>query len=206
MNILFEDHAIIVCVKPAGVSSQAAQPGEETMISLLQQHTGGTVYPVHRLDKAVGGVMVYAKTKAAAASLSKQVAERTMKKEYRALVHGVMDPQDGTMEDLLFKDSRTNKVFVVKKERKGVKRARLFYETLEVRGDCTLVKVVLDTGRTHQIRVQFASRRHPLVGDARYGARDGEKQLHLWSYRLTFCHPETGETLSLDASCPYFSF
>ena len=133
MTILFEDAQLLVCVKPAGILSQAAQNGGESMITLLEAHTGGAVFPVHRLDRAVGGVMVYAKTKEAAAALSKQVADRAMQKAYRALVHGVIEPPAGVMEDLLFKDSRTNKVFVVKRERKGVKPARLSYETLEVR-------------------------------------------------------------------------
>ena len=181
MTVLYEDAAILVCVKPEGILSQAAQGGEESMVSLLEAQTGGAIYPVHRLDRAVGGVMVYARTKAAAAALSKQVADRKMEKTYCALIHGAMDPPAGTMEDWLFKDSRTNKVFVVKRERKGVRRAKLRYETLACRGDRTLVSVFLDTGRTHQIRVQFASRQHPLVGDARYGAKDGEKRLHLWA-------------------------
>lgn len=203
MTILFEDADLIVCVKPAGILSQAAQTGEDSMIVRLQAQTGAAVYPVHRLDKAVGGVMVYAKTKEAAANLSRQVADRTMQKEYRALVHGTPDPPAGEMLDLLFKDSRTNKVFVVKRARKGVKDARLRYETLEQRGDRSLVGIVLGTGRTHQIRVQFASRRYPLVGDARYGAKDGEKRLYLWSYRLTFSHPKTGETLTFAAPAPF---
>ncbi|MBR3552198.1 MAG: RluA family pseudouridine synthase [Clostridia bacterium] len=203
MTILFEDDSLIVCIKPAGILSQMGQNGEESMLTLLEAHTGGTVYPVHRLDKAVGGVMVYAKAKAAAAALSKQVADRSMQKEYRALVHGVPSPPAGVMEDLLFKDSRTNKVFVVQRERRGVKPARLTYETMEQRGDRALVAVVLDTGRTHQIRVQFASRRHPLVGDARYGAHDGEARLCLWSYRLTFMHPKTGEAMTFTADVPF---
>ena len=253
MTILFEDAQLLVCVKPAGILSQAAQNGGESMITLLEAHTGGAVFPVHRLDRAVGGVMVYAKTKEAAAALSKQVADRAMQKAYRALVHGVIEPPAGVMEDLLFKDSRTNKVFVVKRERKGVKPARLSYETLEVRepsaddrscplsfaalssapdpfhhglrprspfpkgddrgasrgitcdtiGFRSLVSIQLDTGRTHQIRVQFASRKHPLVGDARYGAKDGAKELHLWSYRLTFFHPKTGEAMTFTQEAPF---
>ena len=119
------------------------------------------------------------------------------------MVHGVPDPPADMAEDLLFFDRTKNKSFVVKRERKSVKRAKLRYETLACRGDRTLVSVFLDTGRTHQIRVQFASRQHPLVGDARYGAKDGEKRLHLWSQRIAFSHPTTGEALAFEADAPF---
>ena len=195
MQVLYEDGALIVCIKPAGVLSQEA-PGKANMVDLLRETTGGEIYPVHRLDREVGGVMVFAKTKAAAASLSRQIAEHTFEKVYVARVHGVPAPEKGEMEDLLFKDSAKNKVFVVRRERRGVKKAKLAYEVLSVdENGNALVKIRLFTGRTHQIRVQFASRKHPLLGDGKYGARDGEAKLQLWSKEIAFDHPETGERM-----------
>ena len=176
MEILFEDKSIVVCVKPVGLDSEHELP------ALL----GDNIYTVHRLDKNVGGVMVYAKTKEAAADLSKQIQNGDMIKEYVAMVEG-MPPEEGILEDLLFKDSRKNKVFVVARRRAGVKDAKLFYKRLSA-GDNSLVHIRLYTGRSHQIRVQFASRGFPLVGDKKYGARGKEKEIHLFSCRLTFMH------------------
>ena len=154
-EILFSDKQIVVCVKPVGLDSESEFP------AALKEQLGGELFPIHRLDKNVGGVMVYARTKESAAALSKAVQEGSMVKEYVALVHG--DPPDsGDWEDWLFKDSRKNKVFVVKKERKGVKKARLEFRTLR-RTDHSLVRIRLHTGRSHQIRVQFSSRGFPLV-------------------------------------------
>ncbi len=164
MEILHTDENIIVCIKPMGLDSEAEVPGE------LRRLFSGEIYPLHRLDKNVGGVMVYARTKAAAAVLSKQIQDGNMVKEYVAMVHGA-PPQSGDWQDLLFKDSRKNKVFVVKRERKGVKAARLEFQRL-TDTDPALVRIRLHTGRSHQIRVQFASRGFPLVGDHKYGSRD----------------------------------
>lgn len=195
MEILFQDKHIIVCVKPAGVLSQEA-PGKANMVDLLREKTGSEIFPVHRLDREVSGVMVFAKTQKAAASLSRQIAEQTFEKVYVARVHGVPAPEKGEMEDLLFKDSAKNKVFVVRRERRGVKKAKLAYEVLSAdESGNALVKIRLFTGRTHQIRVQFASRKHPLLGDGKYGARDGEAKLQLWSKEIAFDHPETGERM-----------
>lgn len=198
MEILFEDKDILVCIKPVGLLSQSDAKGGASMISLLQEHTGSTVYPLHRLDREVGGVMVYAKTKTAAAELSKDIAEHNFKKEYLALVHGIPERSCGEMRDLLFKDSRKNKSFVVKRIRKGVKEAILEYEVLNSKNGLSLVKVLLHTGRTHQIRVQFASRKMPLVDDRKYGASDDFENIGLWSYKITFNHPKTKEKLSFE--------
>lgn len=178
MEILFSDSRIAVCVKPAGLDSEHDVPRE--LIDLL----GGEIFTLHRLDKNVGGVMVYARTKAAAASFSAMIQSRQMVKEYVALVHG-QPPEAGDWSDLLFKDSRKNKVFVVKRERAGVKTARLEFVRLKS-GDRSLVRVRLHTGRSHQIRVQFASRGYPLVGDHKYGARDEGKEPMLFSCSLRF--------------------
>ena len=175
MDILYSDRDLAVCIKPVGLDSEAEVPAE------LKKALGGEIFPIHRLDKNVGGVMVYARTKAAAAKLSKAIQEGTMVKEYVAKVHG-NPPEGGVLTDLLFKDSRKNKVFVVKKPRAGVKEAKLQYRHL---GE-GLVHVKLFTGRSHQIRVQFSSRGFPLVGDHKYGSRAEATAPMLFSCRITF--------------------
>ena len=174
MEILYSDKNIVVIVKPVGLDSEHDVPAQ----------LGSEIYPIHRLDKNVGGVMVYTKTKSAAATLSKAVQDGAMVKEYIAMVHGT-PPEQGDWTDLLFKDSAKNKVFVVKKERKGVKKARLEFHRLS-EGETSLVHIRLHTGRSHQIRVQFASRGFPLVGDGKYGAKDHTKDPMLFSCRLSF--------------------
>lgn len=175
MEILYSDRDLAVCVKPVGLDSEAEVP------MALQTALGGEIFPLHRLDKNVGGVMVYARTKTAAAALSKAIQNGEMVKEYVAKVHG-NPPAEGILTDLLFKDSRKNKVFVVKKARAGVKEAKLQYRHL---GD-GLVHVRLFTGRSHQIRVQFSSRGFPLVGDHKYGSRAEATAPMLFSCRITF--------------------
>jgi len=193
MDILYSDKNIAVIIKPVGLDSETETP------SAIKQILGGEVFPIHRLDKNVGGVMIYARTKTAAASLSKVVQEGHMIKEYVALVHGT-PPENGDWEDLLFKDSRKNKVFVVNRERKGVKKARLEFKRLLnstpdssslSTDETSLVHVRLHTGRSHQIRVQFANRGFPLVGDHKYGSRDEATTPKLFSCRITF--PYKGE-------------
>lgn len=196
IQILKLERSYALCVKPVGVLSE--EPG---MPALLREQLGGEWYCVHRLDKAVGGVMVYARTRKAAAALSAAVAEREMKKEYLAVCQGAPEPPAGTMEDLLFKDSGKNKAFVVKRERKGVKPARLSYETLAAGEDSALVHVTLDTGRFHQIRVQFASRKHPLAGDGKYGSRV-KGAIALQSCGLQFVHPDTGRIMNFTLPLP----
>ena len=189
MEILYSDKSIAVCIKPVGLDSEAEVP------AALNEQLGGEIFPVHRLDKNVGGVMVYARTKQAAAALSKAVQEGTMVKEYVAMVHNT-PPETGDWSDLLFKDSSKNKVFVVKKERKGVKKARLEFTTLHA-GEESLVRIRLHTGRSHQIRVQFSSRGFPLVGDHKYGSRDDKKDPMLFSCCITF--PWKGEMKRFEA-------
>ena len=178
MEILYSDKSLAVCAKPVGLDSEAEVPEK------LKNILGGDIFPIHRLDKNVGGVMVYARNKQAAAKLSKAVQDGLMVKEYVAMVHGT-PPEAGDWSDFLFKDSRKNKVFVVKKQRKGVKLARLEYQRLHS-GEQSLVHVRLHTGRSHQIRVQFASRGFPLVGDHKYGSRDDAAVPMLFSCRISF--------------------
>jgi len=178
MEIMYSDRDLAVIIKPVGLDSEAQVP--ET----LREELGGQVFPIHRLDKNVGGVMVYARSRSAAAALSKAVQEGTMVKEYVAMVHGT-PPESGDWTDLLWKDSKKNKVFVVKRERGGVKKARLEFRTLSP-GEESLVRIRLHTGRSHQIRVQFSSRGFPLVGDHKYGSRDERTAPLLFSCCLTF--------------------
>lgn len=178
MEIIYEDKDIAVLEKPVGMDSEKDVP------RALQEQLGGSFYPVHRLDQNVGGVMVYARNQKAAAELSRQIQNGSFQKEYVALVHGTPE-KTGDWTDLLFKDSRKNKVFVVKKERTGVKKARLTYQRLTA-GEQSLVRIRLYTGRSHQIRVQFASRGYPLVGDHKYGSKAKETAPMLYSCGLQF--------------------
>ena len=193
MEILYSDKDIVVCVKPLGVDAEHGVP------QALTEALGGECYPIHRLDMNVGGVMVYARTRTAAAALSRAVQEGTLVKEYVALVHGT-PPEIGDWEDLLWKDSGKNKVFVVKRERRGVKKARLEYVRLTA-SDSSLVRIRLHTGRSHQIRVQFASRGYPLVGDHKYGSRDPESAPMLFSCCLTF--PYKGKVVQFEKLPPW---
>lgn len=182
IEILYEDKDLVFCVKPVGVSAESELP------EALSQQLGGTFYTLHRLDVPVGGVMVFARNKSAAAQISRKIAEHTdFKKVYLAVCEGVPEQTEGVMEDLLFKDSAKNKSFVVKRERKGVKKALLTYKVASV-GEyngkaCSLVEVELKTGRSHQIRVQFASRKHPLLGDKKYGSSQN-CAIALFSHRI----------------------
>lgn len=193
MDILYSDKDIAVCIKPAGMDSEQQVP------AALTEQLGGEIFTVHRLDKNVGGVMVYARTKSAAAELSRLIQNGQMVKEYVAMVHGDV-PETGDWEDLLFKDSRKNKVFVVKRQRAGVKAARLEFIRLSG-GETSLVRIRLHTGRSHQIRVQFSSRGFPLIGDHKYGAKDDTSAPMLYSCCITF--PYKGKPLYFSSLPPW---
>ena len=182
--------------KDAGVLSQEA-PRSPNMPSLLREAVGGEILAVHRLDRETGGVMVFARNKRAAAALSEDIAAKRWEKRYLALVSSPWEENEGEMEDLLYFDRSKNKVFPVKRDRKGVKRALLHYRFLKRHGGYALAEVTPVTGRTHQIRVQFASRKMPLYGDRKYGGT-GEV-LGLFSHSLTFFHPVTKKELSFSA-------
>ena len=203
ISVLFEDAHIIVVLKPPMLVCEATAK-KDGLADLLAECTGGYIGTVHRLDRGVGGVMVYAKTPAAAAKLSAAVQARELTKVYLAVVHGKMIPASDEMRDLLFHDRRQNKTFVVERQRAGVKEALLEYDTVEelttARGEeCSLVNVLLHTGRTHQIRVQFASRGHTLIGDGKYGARGDNRPIALFAKRLAFLHPVTHKPMEFEA-------
>lgn len=195
MKILFEDNDIIVINKPSGISSEAdVTKGNNVLTVLMDNGYKGELYTVHRLDMSVGGVMVYAKNKSSAAKLSLLIQENKLTKYYLAVCGGLSDEKEGMMEDILFKDSSKQKSFVVKKERKGTKKASLHYEVLDSVDDTTLCKIHLHTGRFHQIRCQFASRKMPLLGDGKYGSKDNKsKGIALFSYLIGFNHPITNK-------------
>lgn len=196
-EILYKDKSLAVAVKPAGVLSES--PG---MPELLRDSLGGSFYCVHRLDAGVGGVMVYARTGQAAAKLSDAMAQKRLVKEYLAVVHGKPGQDRGLLRDLLFHDKSRNKTYVVDRMRRGVKEAELEYTLLESKGELSLLRIRLHTGRSHQIRVQFASRAMPLLGDARYGSRYRDCGIALWSERLCFPHPFEEKTLDFRQAPP----
>ncbi len=194
-TIIHQSKNYIVCQKPVGVSSQK-DTNKKDMTELISEALRipiDSVYPVHRLDNLVGGTMVYAISAEGAAGLGRLVSENRVSKQYLAVVHGCPEEQSGIFEDLLFKDTKRSKSYVVKRMRKGVKTAKLEYTVLQTvktdTGDMSLVQIKLHTGRTHQIRVQFSSRKMPLVGDRRYGSGKDGCNVALWSHRLDFVSP-----------------
>lgn len=198
MKVIYQDKNLIICIKPYGVNS------EQGMIDLVREYLNNPksyVGIVHRLDTTTSGLMVYALNKETASFLSKQIQDGLFKKSYLCVCENTFGITSGNMEDFLFKDSRKNKVFVIDKERKGAKHASLDYEVLksiEYKDKViNLCKVNLHTGRTHQIRAQFASRKHPLCGDGKYGSKmNGE--IALWSYSLTFKYNKQIVTFTCD--------
>ena len=204
MDVIYQDRRIFVCLKPAGVLSTDEPGGMPERIRAYLGDDTACVRTVHRLDAAVAGVMVFARSRAAASILSQQVREHTFRKEYLAVVHGSL-PQSDTLEDLLLRDKAARKTCVVSAPGKDVQPARLSYIRLDEKtvpevseSPLSFLKIRLETGRTHQIRAQFSSRGRPLFGDRKYGepSDPDEVPIALWSYRLSFCHPETGERMT----------
>lgn len=206
MKILYEDARILAAIKPAGIIS--ADDGEGCMPDLVRKALGSEtacVRTVHRLDAAVSGVMLFARSQAAASILSGQIRDGQFDKTYLAAVRGAFDEKTGQMEDLLWYNRSLRKSRVMTAPGKDVKRALLSYEVLghDAEKDVSLVKIRLHTGRTHQIRIQFSSRDHALLGDRKYGAGEADGcGIALWSYSLSFLHPQTGEPLTLCAQPP----
>lgn len=206
LEVLYEDNHIIVVKKEPNVPSQADKTEDIDMLTIIKNYLKekynkpGNVYLglVHRLDRPVGGVMVFAKTSKAASRLSDQVREKIFKKKYLAVVDGKFEPNKGILEDYLYKDERNNMSKVVKPEKKNAKLAKLDYEVLAYNEakNLSLVKVNLHTGRHHQIRVQLANSGHSIFGDQKYGTRGKGKQIALWAYELTIQHPVSKEEMT----------
>ena len=212
IKIIFEDNHLLVVEKPVNILSQGDDTNDKDMVNLLKQYVKekynkpGNVYIglVHRLDRPVGGIMVFAKTSKAASRLSDQVRTKTFKKTYRAVIHGDMNKKEDTLKDYLYKNKKTNMVSVVNKDHKEAKNAELSYKTLDRRDGFSLVEIDLKTGRPHQIRVQFASRKHPLFVDQRYVQNVNKvvQQIALWSYKLEIIHPTTKEKMEFTCEPP----
>ena len=205
VKILYSDEDIIICEKEPGMLSEDADR-PESLPRLLKQQLGHAVYPLHRLDKPVGGAIMYAASKKAAAEFSRLVSENKIKKTYLTVLDGCPNENSGELHDLLFKDSRKNKTYVVKRMRKGIKEAALLYAVISSSACRSLVRVELITGRSHQIRAQFASRKTPVTGDGKYGSRDNRCQTALWSHSLEFQHPFTGQNITAVSEPPYTAY
>jgi len=208
MKILYEDNHIIVVEKMPNIPSQGDKTGDIDMLTLIKQYLKekynkpGNVYLglIHRLDRPVGGVMVFAKTSKAAARLSEQVRNKEFKKKYLVIVDGKLEKSKDTLEDYLLKNERNNLSKVVNKDTKNSKFASLDYEVIKYNEETNLsvLKINLHTGRHHQIRVQFSSRGHSIYGDQKYGTRGKSKQIALWAYSLTIKHPITKEEITFE--------
>lgn len=209
--ILHEDNHLLVVVKPPNLLSQGDSTGDPDLLTLMKEYIRdkynkpGNVYLglVHRLDRPVGGVMVFAKTSKAASRLAEQIEAGDFERSYLAIVEGHPHSTKGTLRDYLLKDSKTNVVKVVKPGLAGAKEATLDYEVLDMSSNLSLVRIRLRTGRSHQIRVQMAELGHPLLGDQRYGPRSNERQqIALWAERIAINHPTSKERLEFREQPP----
>lgn len=202
MNIIYIDSDILVCIKPARVLS-TDEPGG--LPELLRQELGdpnADIRTVHRLDRVVSGLMVLARNPKAASELSRQIREDAFQKEYLAIVHGAPEYDTGKLWDLLIRDKARKMTMVASEEGKGVQLASLTYRVLRRKSGMSRVRIRLETGRTHQIRVQFASRGMPLLGERKYSTLEDDCEIALWSYRLGFSHPVTGEPMEFTKEPP----
>ena len=206
LNVIYEDNHIIVVEKPVNIPSQGDKTGDIDMLTIIKDYLKekynkpGNVYLglVHRLDRPVGGVMVFAKTSKAAARLSEQVREKTFKKKYLVICNGKFKEEKGVLSDYLLKNEKNNMSKVVKENAKNSKFAELDYDVLKYDAelDLSVLKINLHTGRHHQIRVQLANFGHSICGDQKYGTRGRGKQISLWAYKLTIEHPITKEEMT----------
>ena len=213
MKILYEDKYLLLCEKPVGENTQYSNDEktknlpEKLMQYRVDNGEDSYIGLVHRLDTATGGVMLYSKDRSLTGKLSDMVAQKEYRKIYLAVVSGCPEQESGEMQDLLFHDKQKNKTYIVAKERRGVKPAALIYKTLESvtlpSGEvASLVEIELLTGRTHQIRAQFAGRRMPLLGDGKYGSREKGCSCALWSHKAEFVHPRTNRAICATSQPP----
>ena len=207
MKTVFENPDVIVCIKEPGMSSEYKENDENSLPFLIEKQIGKTPFTIHRLDVGVGGLIVYAKNKKSAAFLSECITNGSFTKEYTALVRGEIKEESGHFSDLLFKDSKRNKTFVVNRMRTGVRQAELDYSVIkkgfDEKGEYNLIRIHLITGRSHQIRVQFSSRKLFLFGDGKYGSKDNSKNICLWSSFLSFPDIQKGEPLTFECEPPF---
>lgn len=195
LEIVYADDAIVVCVKPPRVLSTDEPGGVPELVRETLGDPKADVRTVHRLDRVVSGLMVLARSAEAASALSRQIREEEFEKEYLAIIHGAPEYDTGRLWDLLLRDKARKMTMVVSQEGKGVQPAALTYRVLNRKNSLSRVRIRLETGRTHQIRVQFASRQLPLVGERKYSTLEDECEIALWSYRLVFTHPITGKKM-----------
>ena len=199
MEILYKDQHIVVAIKPPRVLS-TDEPGG--MPELLRQEIGGEIRTVHRLDRVVSGLMVLARNAAAASELSRQIREGKFDKSYLAVLHGIPEEPEALLRDLLLRDKRERKTYVVTEPAKGVQEALLRYQLISKGESLSKVSIELLTGRTHQIRAQFSSRGLPLVGDRKYSTLEDDCEIALWSWKLSFNHPKTGVPMAFELEPP----
>jgi 23S rRNA pseudouridine1911/1915/1917 synthase len=202
IQLVYQDADIVVCVKPARVLSTDEPGGVPDLVRQALGDPQADVRTVHRLDRVVGGLMVLARTQQAASELSRQIREDVFSKEYLAIVHGAPEYDVGKMWDLLLRDKARKMTMVATKEGKDVQPASLAYKVLNRKNGLSRVGIKLETGRTHQIRVQFASRGMPLVGERKYSTLEDDCEIALWSSRLGFLHPKTGEKMEFTREPP----
>ena len=202
MELIYADEDVLVCIKPARVLSTDEPGGVPELAREVLGDPKADVRTVHRLDQVVSGLMVLARNAKAASELSRQIREDEFEKEYLAVVHGCPDGESGTMRDLLGRDKARKMTYVADEPAKGVQEAVLDYTMLESRQGMTRVQIRLHTGRTHQIRVQFASRGMPLVGERKYAILDDECEIALWSHKIGFYHPKTGQWMEFSKKPP----
>ena len=202
MQIVYKDQDILVCVKPPRVLSTDEPGGLPDLLRQALEEPDADIRTVHRLDRVVSGLMVLARNPSAASELSRQIREDQFEKEYLAVVHGQPEAENGRLTDLLYRDKARTMTVVAKQPGKGVLPAALHYRVKESKEGLSLVQIRLETGRTHQIRVQFASRDLPLVGERKYSTLDDPCEIALWSYRIGFTHPATDEKMDFTMKPP----
>ena len=202
MEIVYQDEDILVCIKPARVLSTDEPGGLPDLIRSELQQPNADVRTVHRLDRVVSGLMVLARNAQAASELSRQIREDRFEKEYLAIVHGKPQEESGKLCDLLVRNKARKMTEVAQEMAKGVQPAVLYYRLLNHNNGMSRVRIKLETGRTHQIRVQFSSRSMPLVGERKYATLEDPCEIALWSCRLAFTHPKTGEPMEFYTDPP----
>ena len=202
MEFLYLDEHIAVCVKPARVLSTDEPGGMPELVRNALGEPDADVRTVHRLDRVVSGLMVLARSAAAASELSRQIRDNQFAKEYLAVIHGCPDSPTGRLTDLLLRNKQERKTYIVQEPAKGVQEAILAYQVLNTADELGRVRIQLITGRTHQIRAQFSGRSMPLVGDRKYSLLEDPCEIALWSYRLSFSHPVTGQAMEFTLEPP----